>query len=70
MIQKIMCENNIIEKVTQPTDLFAPMVTVMKPNGKVHIGLQKPNENVKRERFKMPTTEETLAKRTGAIVFS
>ena len=46
------------------------MVTVMKPNGKVHIGLQKPNENVKRERFKMPTTEETLAKRTGAIVFS
>lgn len=46
------------------------MVTVMKPNGKVYIGLQKLNENVKRERFILPTTEETLAKLTGAIVFS
>lgn len=46
-----MEENGVIEKITQPMDWCAPMVPVMKPNGKVRISvdLKKLNENVKRE---------------------
>ncbi len=43
----------MIEKITYPTDWCAPMVPVMKPNGKVRIciDLKKKNENIKRERY-------------------
>ena len=67
-----MEEQGVIEKVTQPTDWCAPMVPVMKPTGAVRIcvALQKLNNNLKRERYQLPTTEETLAKLSGSTVFT
>lgn len=67
-----MEEQGVIERVTQPTDWCAPMVPVMKPTGAVRIcvGLQKLNDNIKRERYQLPTTEETLAKLSGSTVFT
>lgn len=63
--------HGVIKKVTQPTDWCAPMVSVMKTTGAVRIcvGLQKLNENLRRERYQMPTTDETLAKLSGSTVF-
>lgn len=67
-----MEENDIIEEVTEPTDWCAPMVPVLKKTGKVRIcvDLKKLNEQVKRERFILPTPEEIIAKLSGATVFS
>lgn len=67
-----MEENGIIEEVTEPTDWCAPMVPVLKKNGKVRIcvDLKKLNEQVKRERFILPTPEEIIAELSGATVFS
>jgi transposase InsO family protein len=67
-----MEEYGIIEEVTQPTDWCAPMVPVLKKNGKVRIcvDLKKLNEQVKRERFILPTPEEITAELCGATVFS
>ena len=46
-----MLEAGIIEEVTEPTDWCAPMVPVVKPNGKIRIcvDLRKLNKAVKRE---------------------
>ena len=62
----------IIEKVTEPTEWCAPMVAVMKKNGKVRIcvDLKRLNENVKRERFILPTLDEILPKLAKGTVFS
>ncbi|KAJ8333989.1 hypothetical protein SKAU_G00413080 [Synaphobranchus kaupii] len=67
-----MEEHGVIERVMLPTDWCAPMVPVMKATGKVRIcvGLNKLNDNIKRERYMLPTTEEILAKFTGATVFT
>jgi len=67
-----MEDNGIIEVVTEPTDWCAPMVPVLKKNGKVRIcvDLKKLNEQVKRERFILPTPEEITAKLSGATMFS
>lgn len=48
------------------------MVPVMKPNGKMRIcvDLKRLHENVKRERFILPTTDEVLAKLAGSKIFS
>ena len=34
-----MEENGVIEKITEPTDWCAPMVPVLKDNGKVRISV-------------------------------
>ncbi len=67
-----MEEQAVVERVTQPTDWCAPMVPVMKPNGTVRIcvGLNKLNDNIKRERYILPTTDEILAKLAGANIFT
>nr|XP_023665577.1 uncharacterized protein K02A2.6-like [Paramormyrops kingsleyae] len=67
-----MEDHGVVKRVTQPTDWCAPMVPVMKPNGTVRIcvGLNKLNDNIKRERYILPTTEEILAKLAGASVFT
>lgn len=67
-----MEENGIIERVTEPTEWVAPMVPVIKPNGKVRIcvGLTKLNENVKREKFILPTTDSILHKLAGSKVYT
>jgi len=60
------------EEVTEPTDWCAPMVPVVKPNGKIRIcvDLRKLNEAVKRERYILPTLEDVAPKLPGAKVFS
>ncbi|KAL9963006.1 hypothetical protein ACROYT_G032167 [Oculina patagonica] len=67
-----MLEAGIIEEVTEPTDWCAPMVPVVKPNGKIRIcvDLRKLNEAVKRERYILPTLEDVAPKLAGAKVFS
>ena len=67
-----MLEAGIIEKVTEPTDWCAPMVPVVKPNGKIRIcvDLRKLNKAVKRERYILPTLENVAPKLAGAKVFS
>ena len=68
-----MCASGTgIEEVTEPTDWCAPVVPVLKNNGKVRIcvDLKKLNEAVKRERFMLPTLEDVAPKLSGAKVFS
>lgn len=62
----------MIEKVTQPFDWYSPMVPMMNAKGKLRIcvDVKRVNEQIKRERYMLPTTEEVLAKLTGAKVFS
>ncbi|RXN09757.1 hypothetical protein ROHU_010964 [Labeo rohita] len=72
LLQKVKQElgrmevSGVIEKVTQATDWCAPMVPVINPIEQVRIcvDLKKLNENIKRERFMLPTTDEILAKLT------
>lgn len=67
-----MEENGIIERVTEPTEWVAPMVPVIKHSGKVMIcvGLTKLNENVKREKYVLPTIDSILHKLAGSAVYS
>ena len=67
-----MLEAGIIEKVTDSTDWCAPIVPVLKPNGKIRIcvDLRKLNEAVKRERYILPTLEDVAPKLAEAKVFS
>ena len=67
-----MLEAGIIEEVTEPTDWCAPMVPVVKPNGKIRVCVdqRKLNEAVKRERYILPSLEDVAPKLAGAKVFS
>lgn len=67
-----MLRSGIVTEVTEATDWCAPMVPVVKKNGKVRIcvDLKKLNEAVKRERFILPTLEDIAPQLSGACVFS
>ena len=69
---KRMVAAGVIEEITEPTDWCAPMVPVVKKNGKVRIcvDLRRLNEAVKRENFFLPTLEDIAPKLAGAVVFS
>ena len=62
-----MLEAGIIEEVTEPTDWCAPMVPVVKPDGKVRIcvDLRKLNKAVKRERYILRTLEDVAPRLAG-----
>ena len=59
------------EKVVQPTEWCFPVVVIPKKDSKVRIcgDVIQPNKAVLRENHPMPTTEQTLAKLAGAIIF-
>ena len=67
-----MEREGIIEKVTEPTEWCAPMVPVIKKNGKVRIcvDLKKLNGNVKREHFMLPNLDDISPKLVGSTCFS
>ena len=72
-----MEENGVIERITEPTDWCAPMVPVMKKGGGVRIWsthLRGPEEaepsSKERERYMLPTLEDTMHKLKGSTVFT
>lgn len=79
MLQKVkdelvrMKQNGVIERVTQPTQWYAPMVPVQKRNtnrAQICVDLTKLNKSVIREHFILPTADEITSKISGATVFS
>lgn len=67
-----MEKSGVIQRITEPTDWCAPMVPVIKPNGKVRIcvDLKKLNSCVNRERYILPQVEDILPQLAGAKHFS
>ena len=63
---------NIVEEMAEPADWCAPIVAVLKKSGAVWIctDLKRLNEAVKRDRYMIPTIEDTLHKLNGARIFS
>ena len=63
---------DLIEDVEGPTPWVSPLVAVPKSNGDVRVcvNMCSANKAVIRERYPIPTLEETLAALNGAAVFS
>ena len=62
----------VISRVDEPTDWCAAMVVVPKADGKVHVcvDLTKLHKSMKRERYILPSVEQTLGQLAGSKVFS
>ena len=62
----------VISKITEPTPWCAGIVVVPKSNGQVRIcvDLTKLNESVCKERYQLPSVEESLSKLSSARVFT
>ncbi|XP_046840119.1 uncharacterized protein K02A2.6-like [Xenia sp. Carnegie-2017] len=62
----------IIEKVEKSTDWVNALVVVKKPNGKLRICLDPCplNQAIKRQHYRLPTTEEITSQMSGAKAFS
>ena len=69
---KRMEETGIIERVTEPTEWCAPMVSVQKSNAKLRIcvDLRRRNSAVKHSRLVLPTLEDIEPKLAGTRYFS
>ena len=67
-----MLEAGIIEDFTDPPNWCAPIVPVVKPNGKIRIcvDLRKLNEAAKRETYMLPILKDVAPKLAGVKVFS
>ena len=67
-----MLEQGVISPVTAPTEWYAGIVPVLKPNGKVRIcvELTELNKAVQREVHPMPSVDESLAKLGNSKMFS
>lgn len=67
-----MQETGIIDEITEPTDWCSPMVPVLKPSGDIRIcvDLKKLNNQVRRERYVIPTVEDVFHKLKGSRIFS
>lgn len=67
-----MAANGVIRKVEGPTEWCAGIDPVLKPSRDVRIcvDLTQLNKNVRRERFVLPTVDDTIALLSGATVFS
>ena len=67
-----MCSLGVIKPVSEPTPWCAPMVPVIKKNGKVRIcvDLRRLNTAVERERYILPTLEDISPKLANDTLFS
>ena len=67
-----MVDQGVIMPITEPTEWCAPMVVIPKSSGKVRIcgDFVELNKHIIRERFELPTVDATLAKLSGARIFS
>ena len=65
-------EFDIIQHAAGPTSFLSPIIVVPKPNGDIRlcVAMRQANEAIERERFPIPTVEETLAEMNGSKVFS
>ena len=63
---------NVIEKVTEPTNWVNSMVTIIKPNGSLHICIDPChlNEAIQRKHYPMQTIEEVTTRMPEATYFS
>ena len=63
---------NVIEKVTEPTNWVNSMVTIIKPNGSLHICIDPRhlNQAIQREHYSMQTIEEVTTRMPEATYFS
>ena len=67
-----MMHAGVIREVTEPTSWCAPMVPVVKKNGKIRIcvDLKQLNKAVRREHYSLPSLEDIAPKLAGATCFS
>lgn len=67
-----MVKEGVITPIKEPTEWCAPIVVVPKPNGSVRLCVDytELNKCVMRERFQLPSVDESLAQLSGANVFS
>ena len=70
-IQK-MLKQGVIVPVESETDWCAPLVPILKPNGKVRpcVDFRKLNKAIKRPRFILPTPDEIYQKMAGSKIFT
>ena len=63
---------NIIEKISGPTPWVSPLLVVPKSSGEIRVcvDMRQVNTAVIRERYPIPTIEESLQDLNGAAVFS
>ena len=69
---KRMEENDVITKITEPTDWVNSLHLVYKPDGSLRVCIDPRNLNraIRREHFKLPTREEIMAKMSNGKYFS
>ena len=70
---KIMEKDKIIEKINHPTDWVSPMIPVRKENSKkvrICVDYKRLNQNLKREKYQIPTFDELSAKLNKSTVFT
>ena len=67
-----MLKNGVIKEVTQPTGWCAPMVPVVKKNGKIRlcIDIKNLNKAVLRENFALKTLDDIAPNLVGAKYFT
>ena len=63
---------NVIEKIDEPTEWVNSMVTIIKPNGKLHICIDPRdlNKAVKRDYYPMRIVDEVITRMPNAKTFS